>query len=104
MSAPDPDRPFDEPWQAQAFALAVSLSQAGVFTWPQWATAFGARLATGTDYWPAWLQTLESLLAERGIAAADDLAHLAHRWQDAARATPHGQPIVLENAPIRSTQ
>ena len=30
---------FAEPWQAQAFALAVKLSEQGHFTWKEWATA-----------------------------------------------------------------
>ena len=30
---------FAEPWQAQAFALAVKLSEAGYFTWKEWTSA-----------------------------------------------------------------
>ena len=30
---------FAEPWQAQAFALAVRLSAQGHFTWKEWAAA-----------------------------------------------------------------
>jgi hypothetical protein len=30
---------FAEPWQAQAFALAVKLSEQGCFTWKEWAAA-----------------------------------------------------------------
>ena len=30
---------FAEPWQAQAFALAVKLSEPGHFTWKEWAAA-----------------------------------------------------------------
>jgi hypothetical protein len=29
---------FAEPWQAQAFALAVRLSEQGYFTWKEWRT------------------------------------------------------------------
>ena len=32
---------FAEPWQAQAFALAVKLSEQGHFTWKEWAAALG---------------------------------------------------------------
>jgi hypothetical protein len=35
---------FAEPWQAQAFALAVQLSDAGYFTWTEWAETLGAEL------------------------------------------------------------
>ena len=27
---------FNQPWEAKAFALAVHLSEAGCFTWPEW--------------------------------------------------------------------
>ena len=97
MSAPD--QPFLAPWQAQVFGLTVALSEAGLFSWPDWTQALGAQLATGAGYWDAWLQALEGILTQKGIAVPDEIAALAHRWQDAAHATPHGQPIVLENAP-----
>lgn len=35
---------FAEPWQAQAFALAVKLSEDGHFTWKEWAAALAAEL------------------------------------------------------------
>ncbi|HUI77827.1 MAG TPA: nitrile hydratase accessory protein, partial [Bryobacteraceae bacterium] len=35
---------FGEPWQAQAFALAVRLSAQGHFTWKEWADALAAEL------------------------------------------------------------
>ena len=90
-----PDAPFDAPWQAQAFGLAVALSDAGLFTWTEWTRSFGARLAYGTDYWDAWVQTLEAMLTDRGIAGADEVDRLAKAWEDAAHATPHGVAIRL---------
>src|ERR1700760_1807545 len=35
---------FAEPWQAQAFALALKLSEQGHFTWKEWAEALAAEL------------------------------------------------------------
>ena len=35
---------FAEPWQAQAFALAVTLSGQGHFTWKEWAGALAGEL------------------------------------------------------------
>jgi hypothetical protein len=35
---------FAEPWQAQAFALAVKLSEQGHFTWKEWAAALANEL------------------------------------------------------------
>ena len=59
-SAPEAP-PFDEPWQAQVFAMAVSLEQRGVFDWSEWTRALGAEIAAGPDqagheaYFQAWL-------------------------------------------------
>lgn len=99
----EPDRPFAAPWQAQAFGLTVALHQAGLFTWPDWAQTLGAELRggafDGSDYWDRWLAALERLVADRTGTAPADLTALADRWQAAARATPHGQPIRLDTAP-----
>lgn len=46
----DEDGPvFAEPWQAQAFALAVKLSEDGYFTWKEWAAALAERKAAWAD-------------------------------------------------------
>ena len=46
----DADGPvFREPWEASAFALAVSLHARGVFTWPHWAAALAEELARARD-------------------------------------------------------
>ena len=37
---------FAEPWQAQAFALAVKLSEQGHFTWVEWAAALADELSS----------------------------------------------------------
>tara|TARA_R110002072_G_scaffold270977_1_gene430755 strand:+ start:157 stop:486 length:330 start_codon:yes stop_codon:yes gene_type:complete len=95
---PFDDPPFEEPWQAQVFGLTVALNEAGVFDWPSWAQALGAQIKTGAPYWQAWLSALEAVLAERDLALPADVADLARRWHEAALATPHGQPIRLENA------
>jgi len=35
---------FREPWEAQAFAMALALHERGVFTWAQWATALAEEI------------------------------------------------------------
>ena len=94
---------FAEPWQAQAFALAVKLSEEGHFTWSEWAATLGAELKAaaergepddGSRYYHHWLAALERLVARKGLA---DPAALAARkaWADAYRHTPHGPPVEL---------
>ncbi len=92
-----PEQPFDEPWQAQAFAIAILLSERGLFSWGEWAAALGAELARapGRPYYEAWLEALAGLLLAKGVAGAGELEKLAEAWREAAEATPHGQPIVL---------
>ncbi|WP_420410434.1 nitrile hydratase accessory protein [Hoeflea sp.] len=98
---------FAEPWQAQAFALAVALNERGLFTWSEWAAALSRELhkpgaaQDARGYYEHWLAALETLLAEKGVAAPDLVSALTGSWQRAARATPHGRPIRLENDPER---
>ena len=101
-----PEEPaFAEPWHAQIFALTVHLSESGRFTWPDWAERFGATLARhglardldgGDDYFIAWLETLETFMAETGAAPAPETAEVRARWEAAYLATPHGQPVHID--------
>lgn len=100
MNAPEAP-PFEEPWQAQVFAMAVMLNERGLFDWSEWASALGAEIAAGpqeagneTYFWN-WLRALEKLLIAKGVAGGQELADLAQAWRAAAAATPHGRPIVL---------
>lgn len=103
----DRDGPvFAEPWHAQVFALAVALEAAGAFSWGEWAEALGAEItaqgpqACGEEaYYAAWLSALERLTAAKGIVPEPERALREAAWNRAARATPHGSPIELENDP-----
>jgi len=91
---------FDEPWQAQAFALTVQLHRQGAFTWTEWARALSAQIAAagpddGAGYCASWLAALESLVAAKGLAGSAELAARKAAWDEAYRATPHGRPVEL---------
>ena len=96
-----PQQNFREPWEAQAFALAVHLRDRGLFSAEEWAQALGAELAgagphdTPEAYYRHCLNALEKLVVAKGAASTDALAHIKDSWQVAAAATPHGQPIHL---------
>jgi nitrile hydratase accessory protein len=94
----DADGPvFAEPWEAQAFALAVALHERGVFTWAEWAAALAAEIerSTGESYYHDWLAALEKLVAQKGLTDAATLRRYADAWEHAADRTPHGTPIEL---------
>jgi nitrile hydratase accessory protein len=95
-----PDAPFEEPWQAQLFALTVALNERGLFSWSEWTEVFGPRVSSAPtgEYWAVWSDALVALLEAREIAGPREIAALTARWQAAARATPHGQPITLDAA------
>ena len=96
---------FREPWEAQAFALAVSLNERGVFTWSEWAAALGDEIKkaqaagdpdTGETYYRHWLAALERIVAAKGLADPHALARTRDAWQRACARTPHGKPIELQ--------
>ena len=95
---------FAEPWQAQAFALAVKLSEQGHFTWKEWAATLAGELKAAADrgeqddgsrYYHYWLAALERLVAAKGLADPDALAERKEAWAEAYRRTPHGKPVEL---------
>ena len=106
---------FSEPWEAQAFALAVRLSEEGHFTWKEWTETLAAEIAAaaardradvstgalakvddGTRYYEYWLAALETIVKAKGLL--DQQAMLARKdaWADAYRHTPHGKPVELQ--------
>ena len=100
----DADGPvFAEPWQAQAFALAVQLHQEGAFTWSEWAAALTSELRAadsrgeddGEHYYEHWLAALEALVTARGLASRTALDSRKQAWAEAYRTTPHGKPVEL---------
>jgi nitrile hydratase accessory protein len=95
---------FREPWEAHAFAMALTLHDRGVFTWTEWASALAAEIKraqtngdpdTGETYYRHWLATLENMVAEKGVATSETLHRYRNAWDHAADRTPHGAPIEL---------
>ncbi len=107
---------FQSPWHAEVFALTLSLHKAGQFSWPEWTQYLGKALKeadvpefgfaeegldnnthedAGDDYYHAWLGALCALLCDKQITSHQDIANMKHRWADAFKTTPHGQPVHL---------
>ena len=111
MSAPEPRLPpgadepvFAEPWQAQAFAMAVHLHARGAFEWAEWAQALSGAIRRalaagdadlGDTYYFHWLDALEQLVRQKGLGTESTLAGLRGAWAEAAARTPHGRPIEI---------
>jgi nitrile hydratase accessory protein len=101
----DDDGPvFREPWEAQAFAMALTLHDRGLFTWKEWAATLAEEIRraqasgdpdTGETYYRHWLATLERLVAEKRVASPEILHRYRDAWDHAADRTPHGSPIEL---------
>ncbi len=101
----DGDTPvFREPWEAQAFAMALALHERGLFSWTEWAATLGEEIKraqaagdpdTGETYYRHWLATLERMLAHKGVTTAETLNRYRDAWDHAADRTPHGKPIEL---------
>ena len=91
-------------WQAQAFAIAVRLSEKGYFTWKEWAAALADELKAaaergepddGSHYYEHWLAALERMVASKGLSDPSALLERKKAWTDAYRHTPHGKPVEL---------
>ena len=102
----DPEGPvFREPWEAQAFAMAVALHERGLFAWSEWTVVLGDEIKraqakgdpdTGDTYYRHWLAALERIVAEKGVTDVAALARYRDAWEHAAERTPHAAPIMLQ--------
>jgi nitrile hydratase accessory protein len=98
---------FAEPWQAQAFAMAVRLSEQGHFTWKEWAATLANELKSASDrgepddgshYYEHWLAALERLVSAKGLCDSATMLVRKQAWADAYRHTPHGKPVELNSS------
>lgn len=74
---------FAEPWQSRAFGMAVTLYEAGAFTWPRFQAALIARIGAWENaadqhppwsYYDHWLAALEDVLDEQGTVSHGEVA------------------------------
>jgi nitrile hydratase accessory protein len=95
---------FKAPWEAQAFAMTVALHERGAFTWKEWADTLAEVIDevkrrggpdTGEEYYGHWLAALERIVGRKGLLSEASLDARRRAWEEAARRTPHGQPIEL---------
>ena len=95
---------FNAPWEAQAFAMTLSLHAAGMFSWREWADTLAGEISAataygdpddGSHYYEYWLAALEKIVAKQGVVPEQELQRRVNEWDAAARATPHGKAVEL---------
>ena len=104
-SGKDEQQPvFAEPWEAHAFAIAVKLSEKGLFKWSEWSDALAEEIKEakeqgnpdfGNTYYQFWLSALETILLKNNILKKSDLKSMMEQWRRAYLSTPHGNPVKL---------
>jgi nitrile hydratase accessory protein len=101
---------FREPWEAQAFAMALALHERGMFTWSEWAAILADEIRraqrngdpdTGETYYRHWVAALERIVSEKGVTDLVSLARTRAAWSHAADRTPHGIAIELRPEDFR---
>jgi len=97
---------FNAPWEAQTFALTLALHERGEFSWKEWAQTLAdvileiqhrGEADTGEHYYRHWQTALERIATRKGLVSDALLLQRRRQWSDAARKTPHGQPIELRS-------
>ena len=95
---------FSEPWEAQVFAITIQLYEQGLFEWGEWVDFLGAEIQSseyadldGTSYYKYWLNALERLVQAKGLTSLSTLNDFKKAWHRAARRTPHGDPIEIND-------
>jgi len=95
---------FDEPWQAQALAMADLLVQSGTISAQDWASRLGERLRSAASaaqvddanaYYGAVLGALEDLLYGSNALDPAQVTSFQEQWKRAYLNTPHGDPVEL---------
>ena len=95
---------FNEPWEAQAFALVIALHEQGLFSWQEWAAVLSEQIAQAQDggdpdlgntYYQHWLAALETISQQKNLSNEDELSRRKSQWHAAYLNTPHGKPIEL---------
>jgi len=106
LLAKDGEPLFDEPWQAEALAMADTLVNSGMFEAANWSETLGKHLRnavsnrepdTSLTYYNAVLAALEELIAENSGIDPEDMHGKRKDWESAYLSTPHGQPVILNH-------
>ena len=99
--APEQKSPaFDEPWQAQAYAMSQVLLENGMVKPEIWAISLGkaikTRLESGAkDTTETYFQAVTDALVSVLSLGDAELMQTIEAWRAAYETTPHGKPVIL---------
>ena len=97
---------FNEPWQAEAYALVQVLIETGRISPTEWAQAFGASLReaaaegepdSNNTYYAALAEALERVLVAGGRLQGAEVRQRIDDWRAAYHRTLHGMPVRLRD-------
>ncbi|MEK9848861.1 MAG: nitrile hydratase accessory protein, partial [Rhodospirillaceae bacterium] len=81
----------------------MHLYEQGFFEWGEWVDFLGAEIQSpeytdrdGKNYYKYWLNALERLVHAKGLTNLSTLNDFKQAWHRAARRTPHGDPIEID--------
>jgi nitrile hydratase accessory protein len=92
---------FAEPWESRAFGMAVSLYEAGAFTWPDFQAALVARIAAWEstaepdepyEYYGLWLAALEDVLTDLRAVTTQEVTARAQTLAQRPPGHDHSPP------------
>ncbi len=104
LKSRDNEPAFNEPWQAQALAMANMLIRSSIVSSAQWADALAQELRKAESsgerddteaYFAAVISALEHILIDGKNVSRPELDRRRHEWEHAYMDTPHGQPVSL---------
>jgi nitrile hydratase accessory protein len=98
---------FAAPWEARVFALALSLSKSGSFSWNEFRDSLIAEIAIADaadragdatpSYYECWLAALEKLIVAKGMTDHYEVSGRA----DAIAANPPERTKARSSGPVK---
>ena len=98
---------FADSWEAEAFAIGKLLVAEGLVTPREWYDVISDEIRKaqaagdpdrGDTHYQHWMSALERICVEKGLVDAGTLEEHVEIWGRAVANTPHGVPILFENA------
>ncbi|MFM7170232.1 MAG: hypothetical protein ACKOYH_05155 [Cyanobium sp.] len=101
------ETPFKDSWEAEAYAIGNLLVKLGQISGREWMTLMAESIQeaqahgdpdTGKTYYNHWCRSIEKYCFAAGLTTPADHGEILLLWREAVAKTPHGVPLVIENA------